>query len=277
LTILKIGSKFSAVEQEQSPKFRVKLLLSYEGTNYEGWQRQSKGQQTVQGAVEEALLRIFRKKIDVTGSSRTDSGVHAWGQVAHFDSPRDPTVFKDFAFAVQSALPRNIVAKGAWLAPSNFHASRDAESKTYRYVIHNSKRPTALRRNLTHWVRRPINLELLNEYSKIIEGFHDFKSFQNSGGSTKTSAREILSAKWMRPSSSTVVFEIHGKGFLKQMVRNIVGTMLELEENSAPPSEFKEILLGRDRRLAKATAPAAGLFLHRIYYPQSLDKKCRKL
>lgn len=266
-----------SVETPEQKKYRIKLLLSYEGTNFEGWQRQANHKSTVQGAVEEALARIFGHHIDVTGASRTDSGVHAWGQVAHFDCPRDPAGFKDFCFALQSALPRNIVAKMAWVAPEKFHASRDAESKTYKYVIHNSPRPTAVRRNFTYWVRRPLNLDLLNQYSKIIEGFHDFRSFQNAGGSVKTSEREVLSARWVRKSLSTVVFEIHGKGFLKQMVRNLVGTMLDLEAEKAPASAFKDILLACDRQKARTTAPAAGLFLHRIYYPQSLDNKCRKL
>ncbi len=258
-------------------RYRIKLLLSYEGTTFEGWQRQADGKQTIQAAIEEGLFKIFGQKIDVTGASRTDSGVHALGQVAHFDSPKDPALFKDFCFALQSVLPRNIVAKGAWLTPSDFHSSRNAISKTYRYVIHNSPRPTALRRNFTLWSRHPLDLQYLNACAKIIEGFHDFKSFQNSGGSVVTSEREVLSANWSRTGSSTVVFDIHGKGFLKQMVRNLVGTMLDLEAEKEPLSKFQEILESRDRRQAGSTAPAAGLFLRRIYYPQSLDNKCRKL
>lgn len=252
-------------------------MLSYEGTHFEGWQRQASNRATVQGAVEDALLKLFGIPIHVTGASRTDSGVHAWGQTAHFDSPKDPSTFKDFCFAIQSALPRNIVAKGAWTVPDNFHASRDAESKIYNYVIHNAPRPTAVRRNFTYWVRRPLNIEVLNSYSNIIEGFHDFKSFQNAGGNVKTSEREVISAIWKRTNNSTIVFKIHGRGFLKQMVRNLVGTMLDLEAKGAPSPTFKEILLACDRRKALFTAPASGLFLHRIYYPQSLDNKCRKL
>lgn len=258
-------------------KFRIRLLISYDGTHYEGWQKQPEGVVTVQDTLEKALEKLLGVKVDVVGASRTDSGVHAWGQVVHFDSPKDPTTFKDFSYSLQAHLPRDIVVKGAWLAPSNFDATRDADQKTYRYLIHNAQRPTAIRRQQCLWVRRPLDLNYLNECSKIVEGFHDFRSFQNTGGSVRTTEREILKAHWYKRGHSTVVFEVTGRGFLKQMVRNLVGTMIDLYFDELSPDAFKLILEAKDRRKARSTAPPEGLYLCKIKYPQSLDNKCRKL
>lgn len=260
-----------------SEKFRVKLLLNYDGGAYDGWQRQPHGVPTVQRTIEDALKRLFGAEVPVVGSSRTDSGVHAFGQVAHFDSPKDPTKFKDFVYSLQALLPDDIVVKAAWTMPSDFDASWDAESKIYRYVIYNAPRPTALQRHHSVWIRRPLNLDLLNEYSGFLVGKHDFSSFKNTGGTSKTTERHILSARWFHLKKNFVVFEVHGVGFLKQMVRNIVGTMLELEKGASNPLEFKRIIDARDRKEALTTAPPHGLYLMRIFYPKNLDKKCRKL
>jgi tRNA pseudouridine38-40 synthase len=150
--------------------YRVRLHISYDGTKYEGWQRQSPPVPTVQAAVEDALSKMLSEKINVFGASRTDSGVHAIQQVLHFDCPKDPTTFKDLPYRLQSLLPVDIVAKEAYLAPPNFDSSWNAESKTYKYVIWNQLRPNPIRKFYNLWVRRPLDLELLNRYSKIIEG-----------------------------------------------------------------------------------------------------------
>lgn len=256
--------------------FRLRLHLAYDGTSYEGWAKQPPPAATIQWTVEKGLTKLLGQKINVVGASRTDSGVHALQQVLHFDSPRDPAEFKDFAYSLQGHLPKDIVVLEAFLAPDDFDSSWDAESKIYRYILWNGPRPSPIRRNFSHWVRRPLNVELLNQYCKIIEGFHDFASFRNAGGSAKTSTRKVLKAKWLR-RGSRVIFMIHGEGFLKQMVRNLVGTMLDLEKESETPERLKAILEAKDRRKALSTAPSRGLFLARIFYPRVLDNRCRKL
>ncbi len=255
---------------------RVRLHVAYDGGAYEGWQRQPSPVRTVQSEIEMALSTLLNQKITVVGASRTDSGVHALQQVVHFDCPKDPSEFKDLPYSLQSLLPEDIVVKEAFHAPDDFEASWDAESKIYHYYLWNHPRPSPIRRHYNLWIRRPLDLNLLNEYSKIIEGFHDFASFRNAGGSVKTSTRKVREAKWIS-NGHRVHFFIHGEGFLKQMVRNLVGTMLDLEKTNSPPSEFKAILEAKNRQKALSTAAPHGLFLTRIFYPRDLDKKCRKL
>lgn len=257
-------------------EFRVRLHVSYEGTPFEGWARQPAPARTVQRELESAVSRVFGRPTEVVGASRTDSGVHALQQVVHFDAPRDPQKFQDLPYSLQSCLPPEIVVQSAFLAPDEFDASWDAESKIYRYVIWNGPRPHPFRRKTALWIRRPLNLPRLQEYAEIIKGFHDFASFRNAGGSAKTSERKILQARWER-RGRRVFFHVHGEGFLKQMVRNLVGTMLELEKDDRPPEALKSILEAKDRRSAGATAPPEGLFLVQIFYPTVLDNKCRKL
>ena len=257
--------------------YRVRLKLSYDGSAYDGWQRQPHGVPTLQATIEAALKQLYGQHVDVIGSSRTDSGVHAFGQVAHFDSPKDPTTYRDFTYTLQSLLPRDIVVKNAYLAPADFEAGWNATSKIYRYFIYNAPRPTALNRTRAVWIRRPLNLDWLNESSKLLVGKQDFASFKNSGGSSKTTIRSILDAHWVRKKGNLLVFEIHGQGFLKQMVRNIMGTLLDLESEGANPADLAKVIAARDRKAAGITAPPHGLYLYRIFYPPDLDNKCRKL
>ncbi len=258
--------------------WRVRLLLSYDGTEFAGWQRQTQQThlKTIQGSIEEALLKIYGRPIHILGASRTDTGVHALGQVAHFDSPKDPESF-NLRYALQSLLRPNIVPKAAWLAPPDFHAIGHSVKKTYKYHILNREVPSALRYQRTHWVRFPLDVAYLNELSQVLVGRQDFKSFQTTGTVVKTTVREIFSASWERKPHDTLVFTVTGNGFLKQMVRNLVGTLIDLAQERATPERLREILDAKDRRLAGASAPAQGLYLYRVYYPEDLDNKCRKL
>lgn len=255
---------------------KVKLLISYDGTDYEGWQRQADGKPTIQEALETALSRLFNQRITVTASGRTDAGVHAEAQVIHFTAPKDPTSMK-LVRALNSLLPESIAVKKAWLAPEEFHAQRSAVQKTYRYLIHNSPIPDPLRRRFTTWLKKPLNVEKLNEITKPLLGEHDFKSFQTSGTVLKTTVRTILKAQWAVVDENLIEFRITGTGFLKQMVRNIVGTALYLNQNDLGPDEMQRILEAKDRQFAKNTAPAQGLRLESVEYPPDLDNKCREI
>ncbi|MCM2280387.1 MAG: tRNA pseudouridine(38-40) synthase TruA [Bdellovibrionaceae bacterium] len=254
--------------------WRVRLLISYDGTDYHGWQRQSR-QRTVQGTLEEALQKFYKKPIKLMGASRTDTGVHAVGQTAHFDAPRDP--FQgDLRFALTGMTPPSIVLKQAWHAPNLFHAIADAQKKTYRYHVLNRRVPSALRCRYSHWIRFPLDVDYLNEASRFLVGKQDFKSFQTSGTKVKSTVREIMSASWERDRDS-LIFTVTGNGFLKQMIRNIVGTLIDLNMNEAQPGRLQEIINARDRRKAGPTAPPQGLYLAQVYYPEELDNGCRKL
>lgn len=254
---------------------RLRLHISYDGTDFAGWQKQV-GLTTIQGTLEEAVSRIFNQEIRVQGASRTDAGVHAYQQVAHCDVPRDPSDF-DLRYAIQCLTPPSVVVKELFLAPPDFHAIACAVDKIYKYRILNRRVPSALRYRYTYWVRYPLNLDFLNKASQFLLGKQDFKSFQSVGTKVKSTVRTITRAEWQQLDEDTLEFTIQGDGFLKQMVRNIVGTLVELNRDEAPPERVREILEFRDRRRAGPTAPPQGLFLYRVNYPELIDNKCRKL
>ncbi len=284
-------------------RHRVRLHLSYDGTEFHGWQRQTDAagntaHTTGQGTIESAVEKIFGEKLSVVGASRTDAGVHAQMQVAHFDCKKDPTAFRDLRYSLQCLTPASLVIKEAFLAPYDFHSIATATDKTYRYSILNRRVPSALRHRTTWWVREPLSVEFLNEASQYLIGTHDFKSFQTSGTYVESTIRTLTSLTWQEvapieaqlprlprenldhhaaKSSDTLLFEIQGEGFLKQMVRNIVGTLVDLQLNGKSPADIKAVLEAKDRRKAGNTAPPQGLFLSSIRYPHELDIRCRPL
>lgn len=260
---------------------KIKLLLSYDGTEYEGWQRQPGGRPTVQGTLEHVLTQIYNEPVKVIGSGRTDSGTHAIGQVAHFEAPKILQKEERLLRALNSLLPENIAVKGAWLVPDDFHALASARRKTYIYRIWNHPIRSPLWHKRALWVPQALDLEFLNQLSTGVVGRKDFKSFQTSGTPVKSTVRHIDQCLWVARSPHLIELRISGNGFLKQMVRNLVGTLLYLERNrdakGAHPGQLQQIFDAHDRQAAKATVAAHGLYLYRVEYPAALDKKCRKL
>ncbi len=259
---------------------KIRFTVSYDGTGYCGWQKQKQEDQiSVAHVIEQALERVFNEKIVLFASGRTDAGVHAFNQVCHFSTQRkiDPAKKWDFCWALNSQLPSGIVVKKAWIAPEDFHATLSATHKTYRYLIMNQPRPSALLSRYAEWARKPIDIEHLHQSSKFLLGNHDFKSFQSVGTPVLTTTREIYQADWKWRRPGILQFEITGSGFLKQMVRNIVGTSLMLQKKGENPSKIKEIMDAKDRKVAGPPAPAQGLYLMRVYYPQDLDNRCIEL
>ena len=255
---------------------RIRLLISYDGTDFHGWQMQTSEQPTIQSTLESALARIFGQSVRVHGSGRTDAGAHSVGQVAHFDAPRDIASY-DMRRAINRWLPNSIVVRAVWAAPRDFHSLFSAQRKTYKYWIWNHRVPSALYARYRHWVARPLDMEYLQKCSDLLLGEHDFKSFQTAGTPIISTVRRIEKASWRRVGRHTLEFTICGNGFLKQMVRNIVGTMLDMGRLGEAPSEMSRILTACDRQAARASAPAHGLYLYRVEYPQLLDSQCRKL
>ena len=244
---------------------RVKLLVSYEGTDFKGWQKQKLGVLTVQGVLEEALFRLFGESISIIGASRTDGGVHARGQVCHFDVDKDLKRYNVIS-GLNRFAPACVSVKKAWVVSPNFHALHCAIEKTYKYRIQNNPFPEALEARFTHWVKFPLNEDILNSYSQFLVGTHDFKSFQTKGTDVKTTVRTINSAYWQKKRFAQIEFTIKGTGFLKQMVRNIVGTQLDLLRLQKPAQDFKNILDAGRRDQALSTAPAQGLCLEEVRY-----------
>lgn len=254
---------------------RYRLNLSYDGRCFNGWQKQPKGPPTVQGELEKILKTILREPVRVIGSGRTDTGVHALTQVAHFDS--DKVVDRSFLRSLNALAPEGLVIRSVAKAPKDFHAMMSCLSKTYVYRIWNAPLPSVSRRHWSLHVTKPLNIEKLNELSKILVGEVDFKSFQSRGTPVPTTVRHVTQAEWRRVSKHVIEFRITGEGFLKQMVRNIVGTLLYLERKGMSAEDLRAILAAGDRQAAKDTAPPHGLFLYRVKYPPALDNQCLKI
>lgn len=259
---------------------KIRMEVAYRGTDFCGWQRQNHGHlKSVAQVLQEALERVFQQKIKLYGSGRTDAGVHALSQNCHFTVDKDENIFKtwDLAWAMKSLLPDSITVRKVWVAPSDFHSTLSAVAKTYKYFIYTNPRSNPFLRPHSHWVRFPLNIDLLNQYSEVIVGEHDYKSFQSAGTEVAHTRRKIIKAQWAYKSPKVLVFSVTGSGFLKQMVRNLVGTMLMLEKEKAGPEKMLNILKVLDRQKAGVPAPPEGLFLWKVYYPRELDNRCREL
>lgn len=263
---------------------RIKFIVSYDGTDYCGWQRQTATHEnntkpSVSQTISKALEKIFKHDINLNASGRTDAGVHALNQVCHFDTtrPEEKMIGWDLGWALQSKLPESIVIKKAWIAPPDFHATISADKKTYRYLVLNTHTPSAINARNMGWMRKPMDLDYFNDCTKYIIGEHDFKSFQSVGTVVPHTVRTVHEAKWEWRNEKVAQFTITGSGFLKQMVRNIVGTQLLAFRKDWKPETMQEILMAQDRRKAGPPAEARGLYLLRVYYPQDLDNRCRQL
>ena len=253
---------------------RIRLLLSYDGKDFQGWQKQVSRDDcvTVQSLLEKALFKITQEEVRTFGSGRTDSGVHAKAQNVHFDIEKDITTM-DLAHALNSQLPPEIVVQDAWKMSENFHALSSASEKIYVYRILQAPRPCPLRQRYAWWMRRKLNLEALQTLADSLVGEKDFKSFQTTGTDLAHTVRTIHEARW-REVGDELQLVLRGNGFLKQMVRNIVGTMVDLERGGFSRSELiqkmAEIIAAKDRQEAGTTAPAHGLCLEDVVYPPEI-------
>jgi tRNA pseudouridine38-40 synthase len=259
---------------------RIRFTVAYDGTDFCGWQRQKHGPlKSVAHTIEDALSAVLNEKIGLYASGRTDAGVHARAQVCHFDTTLPISRFEgwDMPWALKSKLPPSISIKKVWEAPEDFHSTLSSESKTYRYFIFNNPRSSPFLHRYAEWVRKPLDIKHLNASTQYILGKHDFKSMQSVGTPVPHTVREIYRAKWDNPKPNILRFTINGEGFLKQMVRNIVGTQLMLERQGEDPEKMAKILKAMDRRQAGPPAAPQGLFLWQVYYPKELDNRCREL
>ncbi len=241
-----------------------KLTIEYDGTEYQGWQRQKNGP-TIQEVIETAISIMTHEKVSLTGSGRTDAGVHALGQTANFhcNTELGPETFQK---GLNSLVPDDIVIKECCLIDDKFHARYDAKSKTYHYNILNQRLNSAISRRYVWHIRKMLNLEAMRSAIRHIAGTHDFKAFEGSGSPRSNTIRTIINATLIQSSKNNLCFQIEGNGFLRYMVRNIVGTLVEVGLGKITSDDFKTILLSRDRNRAGATAPPHGLFLVSVKY-----------
>lgn len=240
-----------------------RLTLEYDGTEFEGWQIQAGPGRTVQGCLLAALERISGAAAAVSGAGRTDVGVHAEAQLA---SARLETGLSAEALqrALNGILPSDLVVTRAEAAPDDFDARRAARSKLYHYRVWNAARRSPLRARYVHHVRQPLNVAAMRKAAAALLGEHDFSSFQAAGSSVKTSVRTLLRMEVIGQAGGDLRFEIEGTGFLRHMVRNIVGTLLEVGRGRREPDSIPALLARRDRKAAGPTAPARGLCLERV-------------
>jgi len=253
---------------------KIKLLLEYDGKAYQGWQIQKKGS-TIQGIIEDKILQITGGQSRVTGASRTDAGVHALGQVATFRT-KSRLDLKAIKRALNALLPMDIRVIEASEEDTSFHPRYSAKRKSYFYIISNQKDSSAFLYRYAWTVLHTLKLKSMREASQVLIGMHDFSSFRGAGSSSKDPFREIFSLRiqkfrkidFMTASikGDFIKVKIEANGFLRHMVRNIVGTLVEIGRGKIPAHSIKEILESRNRGIAGPTAPPNGLFLERIVY-----------
>lgn len=243
---------------------RYRLLISYDGTPFVGWQVQPNGV-SIQGLIEKGLYRLLGEKIRIVGAGRTDSGVHALGQVAHFDIDEmiDTTLL---ARQLNGLLPREIRILHCALVLPTFHAQRSATSKEYHYHLWLEREISPFVRLYRHHIRKPCSPPLLREAAQRFVGKHDFATFANVGSKVTTTERTIFRLDII-PQEGGLRLEFEGDGFLYKMVRNIVGTLVEVATEKRPLEAIETLFAAKDRRATGVAAPPQGLFLVRVDYP----------
>ncbi len=244
---------------------RLKLKLAYTGSEFCGWQYQPE-QRTVQGVLEQALQRICNTRIRVHGAGRTDTGVHALGQVAHCELP-EHKVHVPWQKALNALLPSDVaVIEAAWSKP-DFHARFDAQAKEYSYTLWTESRYLLPQRRCFVWPVGELQLENMQNAADILQGRHDFQAMQNVGSKVQNTVREIQSIKFLPGFyPQELVISFVADGFLRQMVRILVSCLVAVGRNRLDTADLQSILQGKDRSLAPATAPAGGLCLLKIWY-----------
>lgn len=242
-----------------------RLTLEYDGTDFAGWQSQKQGERTVQGTLAAALAEIAGQPVRVTGAGRTDAGVHAEGQVAAVTLATRLDV-ATLARALNAKLPADLAVVAVSPAADGFDPRREARSKLYRYTIWNGVAPSPLRRRRSHHVREPLDGAAMRSAAAALVGRHDFASFQAAGSALGSTIRSLTRVAIEGEARGDLRFELEGDAFLRHMVRNVVGTLLEIGLGRREPGSLPALLAARDRTRAGPTAPAGGLTLVRVDY-----------
>lgn len=244
---------------------RYKITIEYDGSNYAGWQKQP-DEKTIQEVIENALKKAFRNNIEIFASGRTDSGVHALGQVAHFDFDK-----KLSEFAMMMAINQNInfdeevIITKCQIVSDDFHSRFGACERFYQYKILNRRARPILEKNRVWHVPQDLDIKKMQEASKYLLGKHDFSSFRDSECQTRSPIRTINKIE-IEKINDLIIFEISAKSFLHHMVRNIIGTLYLAGRYKIKPEEIKDILKAKDRTVSGPNAPARGLYFLKVDY-----------
>lgn len=254
--------------EEQALPARIALAVEYDGSVFSGWQKQSSPElPTVQGRLETALSRVADQEISVTCAGRTDAGVHASCQIIHFDTAIDRGE-KAWVRGVNSLLPAEVRVLWAKRVDAEFHARFSATARRYQYIFYRRRAASAILQGKVTHLRRDLDIEALNTASACLLGEQDFSVFRAAGCQSRSPFRHIDAAAW-REQGSFLVFEIQANAFLQHMVRNIVGSLLEVGSGDRQPDWIAELIASCDRKIAAATAPPDGLYLAGVQYPES--------
>lgn len=243
---------------------RVAAIVEYDGTEYAGWQSQDHSS-SIQDAVQAAISFVAGHPVTVICAGRTDSGVHATGQVIHFDTSAVRTP-RAWVLGANTKLSPAIALQWAGEVSIGFHARHKAVRRTYRYCILNRSARSALQRTRTAWIHRPLDADAMHTAAQALIGEHDFRAFRSIECQSKTTVRRVERIE-VRREGDYLWLEITANAYLHHMVRNIVGTLLDVQREADPKGSMTRVLAGADRRFAGATAPAAGLYLWRVDYP----------
>lgn len=245
-------------------KFRIDL--AYDGTDFEGWQTQNTGR-TVQGEIQKALERVLKSPVEVIGAGRTDSGVHARSQSAHFCAESTTMNGEHFVKGLNSLLPKDVRILECREVPDSFHARFSALARVYQYYLVPQHQLLPWEYRYAVRISRQPDLRALNDMAKTLKGELDFTTFSHAQDPSASKKRYIYHAYWFAQGDK-LVFRVSGNAFLWKMVRSLVGTMLSFAAKGIGTSRFREILLARDRSQAGPTAPPQGLFLHKVIYDE---------
>jgi tRNA pseudouridine38-40 synthase len=243
---------------------KLRVTVAYDGTDFLGWQIQRNGR-TVQGVIQSALERMHGHPVKVTAAGRTDSGVHARGQVISLETDLLSLPPERFARALANYLPPDVSVYDSFAVPETFSARKSARLRIYRYYFHFGRPAFPHMRRYSVWRNRRPTLERLNRLAAAVEGRQDFSVFAASGDQNESKIRLVTTSSFY-PCGSQLVYKIAAGSFLRRMVRAIVGTLMELEARDADPLELRDIIQSLDRGRAGQTAPAHGLFLDRVLY-----------
>lgn len=240
----------------------LKLTIQYDGTKYCGWQKQPNSS-GIQGTIEYAIYEITREKVNIIGSGRTDAGVHALGQVANFKTNSNIPAAR-IPDALNAKLPKDISIIDCQEVSDDFHSRYSATGKIYRYLIYNKPYRSPLYKDISYHVRYDLDIEKMRVEAQSLLGTHEFKGFMSSGSSVKDTVRTIHNIS-IEESGDLIVLEVEGNGFLYNMVRIIVGTLVDIGRGRID-KPLEEIIASQDRGEAGHTAPAHGLFLKKVHY-----------
>lgn len=249
----------------------IALKVAYDGTNYHGFQRQTPPIRGVQNVLEAALAKVCGETVELAAAGRTDTGVHAYGQVVNFFTDgRIPT--ERLPRAVNGLLPPDIVVSEAWEAARDFSARHSATGKAYVYRMEECRVPNPFTRSYAWQIYQPLDHDAMRTALRLLEGTHDYSSFRAAGGAPMSPVRTLDTIRLTAEGEGCLLLYIHGTGFLYHMVRNIVSTAVAVGTGRISQDRFAEIFAARDRRLAPPTAPASGLYLLAVDYDGTSER-----